>query len=194
MIAGPNLQRKRKTRIPYISGNYYSTFEGTVSTVAFAAADTLYLYPIRILEPVTIQALGMRVTTGGASSAAKCGIWSDVGGRPVGAPLTGATLAEQATTGTNTDLAFALAANVYLAAGMYWAGSKAKATLPTMVGIAMTPLNFQLGSSASLNAALSNVRALSIADTYASDLATLAAGASFTEVSANVPLVAIRVA
>jgi len=184
-ISGPILEHPG-----YVAGRTYSTFEGTPSVSAIPAADTIYFYPFRLFVPVTFSAGQVRTGTGGAGSAVKCGIWanSPISARPLGAPLivdnTGA-----ATTGSSTSVVTALAGS--LAPGIYWAGTKATGTLPTVISVPSAN-NFCVWFTGSASSALA-ITGFSVADTYSSNMPTIAEGASFTAHGAAIPIIGLTI-
>jgi hypothetical protein len=159
------------------------TSPGPLGVGAIGAADTLYLYPFIILQPISFTGGKLFVTTGGASSACKSGIWANslVSNRPVGAPLFADNTGVATTSsGVEANVAFG---NGSLTPGFYWMGTKSKATLPTMLAlIGNGIMGYMMGAKTSALA-----YGLSIADTYTNNLATLAEGASFTEGSFAIP-------
>lgn len=171
----------------YLAGLYYPTFRGLRAALAVAAVDVIYLYPFRLYAAVTIKTLVLRVTTGGASSAAKQAIWANsvVSMRPLGAPLI-ADNTGVATTGSATN-AEANTTDTFLGPGWYWAGSKYQATLPSMLAVQVS--NGFCGAFMGL-LSIQSV-GLSFADAYANNMPTFAEGASFTEVTTSVPIIAL---
>lgn len=178
--------------LPYRAGSgSYAMVEGAIGSAAVGAVDTLYLYPFRLQVPIAFTAGQVRVATGGAGSSAKGGIWANGGAtlnRPLGAPLfvdnTGV-----ATTSNNTDAALAFGAGT-LGPGIYWFGSKFTGTLPTMIVVAVGNPSFGFFCGAPSPLAFST--GIQISATYASDMPTLADGASFTVVStATIPVLAL---
>lgn len=174
----------------YLTGKFYTLALQGLTGAAVAAVDTIYLYPFPIYEPgVTVKTLTARVSTGGASSAMKTGIWADslVSHRPLGAPLivdnTGV-----ATTATGSN-ASPDVTDTWLGAGWYWIGTKFRATLPSMFSMGTGP--FWMSHLAGASGLF--VFGLSFADAYANNMPTFAEGASFTEVVASPgpPVVAI---
>lgn len=171
----------------YVTGQFYSTWFGPNTTSALAAADVLYLYPFPIFAPVTLTTLFIRVSSGGAGSAVKMGIWGDspISHRPLGAPLiadnTGA-----ATTGTGTITADIT--DTTLPEGWYWAGLKATGTMPTAWSLPGNNPFFPFWAGSDSNVALVH-SGLSIAATYSSDLPTLAESESFAMATQPIPII-----
>lgn len=183
----------------YVDGRYYPCCECLGAAAAVAAVDTIYLYPFMLREAIKIQRLGVRVGTGGAGSAVKSGIWrsSPTGsgaqvGRPYGAPVivdnTG-----QSTATTSTDAFFVVSPSYWLPPGVYWAGSKYSATLPSVACVALQAngnrIADYIGAAAASTISTGNLRALSFGpDAFANNMPTFASNASFAEVaSGNVP-------
>lgn len=174
----------------YIAGQTYSTWEGSIANTAVAVADTIYFYPFRLREPLTIVNGNAYVVTGGAGSAMKAAIYanSPISMRPVGAPLVkDDTGVATATSATRVSLAFGAYTFV---PGWYWAGGKWQATLPTMQTIAAGAqfLEFFMGVPAA-NAL--NIAMMTYAHAYATAFPTLAEGASFSPSGASGAIVGL---
>ena len=170
--------------VPYITGRYYSTYAGPPNTTtAVPAIDTIYFSPFQSVNPVTLTGAMIRVSTGGAGSSAKGGIWANsaVSARPLGAPLivdnTGV-----ATTSSSSNAALAMTGT--LAPGIYWAGTKFTGTLPQCVSITGGNLFF-MAMVGIVTSASPVTNGLSFADTYSNNMPTMAEGASFTVVGAS---------
>lgn len=174
----------------YPSGRIFPLVDySNVSGAAVAAANTLYLFPFSLAIPFNYSAGKLRVTTGGANSIVKGGIWaaSQLNLYPVGAPVA-ADNTGAATTGSGVDVALAFG-NGTLSAGLYWAGSVYQATLPTMQCISGgVHYNHLIGGASNMLA----IFGLSIAQTIGNPLPTFAEGTSFTEDNTgNVPNIAL---
>lgn len=100
-----------------LSGLFYGAQRGASVTTVTVTADLLYAVPIYIPHAINIQALAVRVNSGGTGNA-KLGIYSNANGRP------GTLLAQPATAvsvGTSAAAAVAaLSANYFAAPGIYW--------------------------------------------------------------------------
>ena len=163
----------------YIASRTYATLPGVTPTgAAVPAIDTIYLYPFPVFSRITLAALRIRVSTGGAGSSAKCAVWANsfTSMRPLGAPLlvdnTGV-----ATTASSADAAFAITGT--LNTGIYWVGTKFTGTLPSTLSVPAnnTWVSFMAGLPIAGGA---SQNAYSFADTYSNNMPTFAEGASFT--------------
>lgn len=181
---------------PGYKAGTYSTFVWAINTAtAVAAVDTLYLYPFILSKPITFASGHMRVVTGGAGSSTKVGIWANGTGatnRPVGAPLF-ADNTGVATATSSTSIVIPIAGT--LPPGFYWVGSKFTGTLPVLVSVGANQLFFSylMGATVVASPAMSIV-GVAIAAVYASDLPTLAEGASFSAFAlAGIPVLGLTV-
>lgn len=187
----------------FVTGRFYSTYGGTISvTAAIPGADTLYLYPWTLKQRVTVTSLFVRCIGAGAGSSVKAALWANgSGGRPVGTPLLGSdTPLDTSTSGIKSTAI----ASVTLNPGIYWLGSKASGTMPTLVSIQGTQLQLSatLGAASpgvALNTASTNqVTAISVPDAYANNImAANLTGATFSDVvggsSSGVPVIGVGV-
>ncbi len=177
----------------YITGRTYSLFGGAGSTgnAAVNAVDTIYLYPFILRAPITFTGGIIRVTTGGAASSAKGGIWasSPVSMRPLGAPLyvdnTGV-----ATSSSTTNAALAFGAGTLSAGVMFWFGTKYTGTLPTMLAISASP---NAGDFIAMTGSTGlNISCISYAHAYATNMPTITEGdATLTAATTNCPIVGL---
>lgn len=167
----------------YRANTFYATapVDREIGT-AVPAADQLYLYPFRLLRRANINALGVRLIAGGAGSAVKLGLWDSSGGRPSGAPI----LADNTGGATTAAAVGEVSRPVTLTlveAGLYWIGQLYTGTMPTLLSVLNTSLTMDpLIGRASLNNNL-GVCALSLAETYAGNLPTIASGDTLNEVT-----------
>lgn len=118
----------------YVSGLWYTDGLTVQPTAGTATADTLYVYPVRIFEPVTIQSVFFRITTGGAGGNAKAGIFAHdvVTKRP------GSRLGQTAGVAVGTSAADWIAAlSLSLSPGIVWLAIIADATIGS-VNVATT--------------------------------------------------------
>ena len=101
----------------FVVGNYYADAATAATAGNIGAADTLYAHPVVVRERMTIDGLGMRVSTGGSAGNGKFGIMSHdwTTKRP------NARIAQSAGVAVGTsaaDLAAALSATIN--PGIYW--------------------------------------------------------------------------
>lgn len=170
----------------YLPGRVYGTTLGTANTsVAIALVDTIYLYPFRIFYPVLVKTLIARVVTGGANSEIKCGVYENSGAvnQPVGAPVIAANTGYA--TATNNTYVTMDVTDTVLSPGWYWMGTKAKATLPTLVSVATNSQALSMMGSTQGSTTIQN--AWSFADAYAGNMRTFSAGDVLTVVGAGGP-------
>lgn len=172
----------------FISGRFYSTFNGAHSTVAaIPAIDTLYVSPFVLASPITIQSLYIRVNTGGASSNIKLAIWGNNSvsgstgyGRATGAPLA-AVDTGQATTAPG--VVGASVTPVTLPPGVYWCGWKSDGTPCTPTTIAQTDHTVNSLTGRSGVGAATTVGCLSTASSFAASMPTLTGGETWADVA-----------
>ena len=161
----------------YVSGKFYSTWDGNVgATGAPAAVDTIYLYPFFVAEDVQISSLFIRVVTAGAGSSAKAGIWANRNGRPVGTPIVvDNTGVATSTTGVKV---FSITATT-LRKGWHWVGVKFTGTLPVCTNIVGTSvlMSSRIGATTDANSvsngATNQISGQSFADAYANNMPDL---------------------
>jgi hypothetical protein len=171
----------------YIASRRYPLTLGSGSQ-ALAAIDTIYCFCFMLGAPLSFTAFSAYVSTGGAASSMKMGIWADspVSHRPLGAPLfkddTGVATATSTTTVDFSTGAGALAPFTH-----YWAGSKFTGTLPAMFCQAVST-NFSAMQSG-IASANNNTASLAFADAFANAMPTFAEAAGFSPSGANVPLI-----
>ena len=96
---------------------YWEGTDGGVSAGGNPSANTIYAMPTRIHKPVTLQSLGVTVSTPVASSTGILGIYSNVAGRPA------AKLLETAAISTATAADVSVGASITLQVGWYWLAS-----------------------------------------------------------------------
>jgi hypothetical protein len=141
----------------YLSGGSYILAPQTATAAIVPTGDTTAFFsPFFVKSRVTVNQMGMRVTTAGTGSAVKYAIYANNATtvRPTGAPLAFSN-AGSATTTLNTNIRQtvlnAASAQAVLVPGvMYWAASKhTGTTLPftTMVGSSSTTNAILLGAS-----------------------------------------------
>lgn len=165
----------------------YPTFRGTaIASVAIPAVDKVYFYPFVLESDIAVAQLVARVNAAGAGSSVKLGLWanSKTSSKPVGAPLAAFnTGIDTSTTGTK----LADIADTALRAGLYWIGTKATGTLPSLYSIPQ--YNQQ---TAELIGESLITTGYSYDDAYANDMPTIAEGATFTQVSSGgIPVVSL---
>jgi hypothetical protein len=162
------------------------------------AIDTLMLIPVWVQEPQKIDNLGIRVTTAGAGSAYKLGIWKNGTRQPTGTPVLAVNTGVATTA---VGIAQATFTGVTLQKGWYWVGFVFTGTLPTNKALAASSpaMGNVVGASSSTNALPGGLTAefagLSVAQPYANDISTLdLTSATFTRLTAAaVPIPTWRV-
>jgi hypothetical protein len=177
----------------YAPASFGMMYEGaTTSTVAMQAADIVFLYPFRVYRPITVTSLYQRCETAGAGSAVKTAIWANnyKTARPTGLPLFGQNTGfDTSTTGTKT----AVVASVLLPSAVYWGGTKATGTMPTMTNVNSTSGASNLSlPTAQMGGGTAPV-GFSVPDAYANDIVALdMTGATFTVIAAGrIPVVGL---
>jgi hypothetical protein len=171
------------------TGRSYCCFEGTHITAAIPAIDTLYVYPFILPRKVSVQNMSFRVTTGGAASSCKVGIWASKNALPFGAPImkdnTGVATATTSATATFT-------ASGSLTPNTYWVGVKCTGTPPTTTSIPNTDYRIErMIGRVALNGNTA-ITGLSIASTYSANMPTFDGTETWTEVfTAGIPIVRV---
>lgn len=171
----------------YLTGSYfYTTWPGQYANTAIAAIDVIYFYMFQLFKPITFTGGRINVSTGGAGSSIKGGIYADspVSHRPLGAPLfvdnTGVSTASSSTTVT-----LAIGSGT-LGSGFYWIGCKATGTLPTVTSTVGSNLNVPFMSGTKTQVYNSS---LTYSDTYSNNMPTIAEGSgSLTPAVTTCPL------
>src|SRR3569833_3350937 len=104
----------------YVAGNWYTGLMPSESSIAVGAvpgANSIRLHPFFVTNTITINALGVRLTTLAAGGNIQCAIYANnaATGRPTGTALASTASITTAATGNVTA-----AVNVQLTPGMYW--------------------------------------------------------------------------
>lgn len=165
------------------SGRYYSTWAGALgSTAAFpgGASGPLNVYPFFLASPISYTGLYARVVTGAASSNLKMGLYAHDASLhlPVGAPLVAVNTAQSSAAAGNVGAA----TSGNLAPGLYWAAMIGDtATGAQCVSINSSDLlsSWTLGRTTQSAAGCC---ALSVAQTFSSNLPTLTGAESWADV------------
>lgn len=181
----------------YVSGRFYGNLDATAFGSGTQAADTLYLVPFRVFRPVTVAGLAARCETGAAATSLITAIYANdpAAGRP-GAKLAELAAALSGVTGPAT-VNGSLAANLSLAAGVYWIGCIVNgATQFRAIGATSGILSGIVGSSTASGAVSSTkVIGLSKSSAYASGMPASLAGSSWTDVASTlIPDIGIQIA
>jgi hypothetical protein len=156
---------------------------GTASVVA----NTLYVMPFPLTRVTTFTKIQINVTTGGAGSSARIGIYYDNGNQYPGALVTGSDVGALTTTITGVQTNTFVSA-ITLQPGLYWLAFVCNATAPVIIGFTLGNTPAILGIDSGLGTAPG--LGWSVAFTFAA-LPTpfTAAGAVITAVP--LPLVAL---
>lgn len=171
----------------YIAGNYYLPPGVTVGAGTAPPVNTIRCVPFQIFQPVTIQAIGTRITTLSASGNVQFAIYANnaATGRPTGTAL-GAT-GSLSTTLTGVFSAAPAGGNFTLQPGTYWSAvnqdNSTAAYRTNATGQSFTTALIGTATEASItNASTSAALTISTAQTFGTwpDLT----GASFTETTA----------
>ena len=182
--------------VPQLHPGYVADRWYTTSAVALAGAAVVAnlcrAFPIRIFSAVTIDSLGLNITTANAGANTQLAIYTNVNGRP-GVALS--NTGNISTTSTGFQSA-ALLANQTLQPGIYWLLSN----FDSAVTVAMS-ISSATSFSTSMTGATSgaNVIATSVATTGLSSPLTFGtwsdlSGATWTDImTARTPLIAFHV-
>ena len=170
----------------YIAGRNYGLLPISGQPVAFNAIDVIYFQIVVLTRPLKFSGGTLYVVTGGVGSSVKAAIWanSPVSHRPLGAPLF-ADNTGVATTSSSAAVALALGSGT-LPEGFYWIGSKTTGTPPTVV--ASAAYDQRLAFLAGIASGSPATHTFRLADTYSSNMPTIAEGAAFTNHGAGVPI------
>lgn len=125
---------------PAVSGRWLAACSGGVTVAGgVSSSASMWLYPFIITETTIISDLGMRVTTLGAGVTAMLGIYahSTATGEPTGVALASVTGLSMAAAGA---VSAALASNITLQPGMYWAAFQASGAVAIAQFVAATEL------------------------------------------------------
>lgn len=107
------------------SGHYFAAMSGALSTGA-PALNLLTVHPLDIGEAVTLDRIGIEVTTAAASSFCRLGLYADHGGKP-GALLLDAGQVDASTTGVK-EITISQALNP----GVVWLAYVSQGGTPTV--------------------------------------------------------------
>lgn len=177
----------------FVSGNWYAGGPAGAGNTVAAAADLFVAHPFFAPAAVTLQALGLRVTAGVASTNVRLGIYANAGGVP-GAKL--AELAAPVSTATSgSDASGSFSSNPALPPGWYWLATLFDGA-PTVVGTnIVTDLPPMLIGGTALSQVVSNggkVAGRNGTATYAGGLP--ASFGTSTIRTAVTPVIALRIA
>ncbi len=192
------LSRTLLSRSPgYVPALWYPLADGTTaSSNAVSALDTLYLTSFTLAHPVTVEALGIRIITGAASSTVKLAVWRNARGRPGGLAVVGQNTAISCAS-SNSSPATTGDLNTRLGPGEYWAGAVFAAALPTAQHLAANlTQNGRIGGAAVINATQSPHVSVSTPFVASGDIMALdLTGATFTglTLTAGTPVLSMLV-
>jgi len=124
----------------YVAGNWYTGLMPSESSIAVGAvpgANSIRLHPFFVTNTITINALGVRLTTLAAGGNIQCAIYANnaATGRPTGTALASTASITTAATG-NVNAAV----NVQLTPGMYWQATNMDNGTATAVAFSGTSL------------------------------------------------------
>jgi multisubunit Na+/H+ antiporter MnhE subunit len=168
----------------YVAGRFYPCSNSTVAGGTAVTASNIRAMPFTISKPITVSALGARVTTASASGNFQLAIYAH---DPAAVAPTGAALCSTASLSTTSATALSGAVtSVTLQPGTYWMAvnqDNSTAAYQTLAAAA-TQAGYIAGSTTLATVSSANATAtyaLSVAQTYGTwpDLTS----ASFTEVS-----------
>lgn len=174
----------------YVSGLYYPVLASGAGSATTVTADVPYAHLMYIPVDVTIQELGLRVSTGVAGNV-KFAIYSNSGGRPANKLYDGNLTPSTGSSSSNVVTTFA--SNPTLTAGFYWAAtifSAAASIVPISTTDGVMTFLAGLASGASLSSNTFGVTGTGM--TYAGGLASTFGTA--TPNSTVVPKVLMRIA
>jgi hypothetical protein len=143
--AGDTITLSSPVHPGYISGNWYAG-AALASGAAWAATNLIRFMPVQILAPVTIQKLGVRVSTLFSGGKAQCALYArDVTtGRPTGSPILNS--GDLSTTSAVTVASAALT-NTAFTPGMYWGGTMLDNTTAALETLGNNPAAYLQGSA-----------------------------------------------
>jgi len=180
----------------YIVGNWYlQPGVGPLSAGSVPGTGSIRLYPAYLKERVTINSLGLRVTTLSAAGNVQAAIYANdaVAGKP-----TGAALAATASMSTGSAASVNSAVSIQLDPGIYWWASNCDNGVAIFDAISSTNAQAAtlIGSATQgnvANAAGGSLTGYSVAQTFGT-WPNLTSG-SFTEVSgsSSIPVVQFKV-
>lgn len=142
---------------PYIVGNWTAPYGPKIETSGVApGTGSIHLYPAYIKQTVTLNSLGVRITTLAAAGNCQLAIYANnpATGRP-----TGSALASTASISTTAIGSLNSAVSVQLQPNLYWWAVNCDNATVTMTSIAQTDLWYAelLGSTTQANAIGSGV-------------------------------------
>lgn len=150
---------------------YTAPVTGTALTVGTPVANTMYALPFVVAKTTTIDQMAINVTTAGAASTPRVGIYADNGNMYPGALIVDAGTQAAGTTGIKT---YVTGLPVTLDPGLYWLVYLTNATAPAIRTFAVASLLPVLGFSSALGTAPN--LGWSVAFTFAALPATFTAG------------------
>ncbi len=166
---------------------YTGAVNQTAHTTGTFAAANLWARPI-VLPGGVLDTIAMEVTTLGAGSAARVGIYKNTAGGILYPSSLVLDSGEFDTTSTGVKSASGL--SVPVAPGLYWLAYLCRATAPGIRAVAIPGLGHMLGLPSTMGANLNQVAAVGLA--YQALPASYPAGA--TLFNADAPLVAVHYA
>jgi len=165
---------------------FSSPSTGTALTTATNVVNTLYAMPLVIAKTMTIDQMAINITSAGAGSNVRCGIYADNGNMYPGALVVDAGANSTATPGVKT---YTTNLPVILLPGLYWLACVCDGIAPISRGFAVASMIPILGSDSGLGTA--HGFGWSVAFTYATLPATFTA-AGTVRTSAPLPYIGVR--
>ena len=192
------------SEVEMVHGRFYGIPRGVTPTSLLTVLGTLYAYPIKLVEPITLASLNMSSITGQTGGKMRCALFYDNGAGYPAAIVPGTDSGDLAATATAVATKGSLA--VAIEPGIYWVASifTASSTMPSVAGTGTgygNELHSLLGSDTAAHALATSAQATSgiqvTGQTYpATDMPTsfptFPTGAVET-IAAATPLVAIGV-
>ena len=180
----------------YVSGNWYIGDIGGYTAGAAPGLGSIRAYPFYLQQPVTINALGLRVTTLSAGGNVQAAIYAhnSATGRP-----TGNALASTASMSTASAASVNSAVNVTLPAGIYWFATNCDNATSAFAGISsgLSFISSTIGSATQSNvisASPNGISGVTVSQTFGTwpDLTS----ATFTETTSGstMPMVQFKAA
>jgi hypothetical protein len=174
----------------YVSGNWYHMVQGVnLAAGAALATNTLRIIPVSFKSRVSVNSLGVRITTLAAAGNIQLALYANnmTTGRPTGTAL--ATTGSISTTLTGPVSATLSAGNTFFEPGIYWlaVNSDNSTVVCQAIATSQVAMGWVIGSATQANitnAATTGALALSVAtQTFGTwnDLTS----ATFTEINTN---------
>jgi hypothetical protein len=142
-----------QTRGTVLNRWYTTPTNGTALTTASVVANTLYALPYLVSKPMTFTKMAINVTTGGANSTARVGIYADDGNCSLGALIAGSDVGTYPTATSSKVVIGTLPSAIILQPGLYWLAFNCSTTAPVVRGFPIAGLTAILGLDSGLGTA-----------------------------------------